>query len=439
MRSEHVSADSTAALQQQIFSPKNIGIYIGDLNKLFYLKQASFATVILPFYVIKFFLVSPHLPTNWQFYLLMLLHRTNKSIYKILAIILVAGAGLAYYFVGQKSDLIAAKPEANCVACKTPSRAVALAVVSDTVHGTFGETENNMVWIPGGTFTMGSNDFTDAKPLHQVIVNGFYMDEHEVTNAQFAKFVQATGYLTVSERPLNAADYPGVPADKLAPGSAVFVPPAQKVSLDNPMQWWQYLSGADWKHPTGPGSSIQGKDKEPVVQISYTDAAAYARWAGKRLPTEAEWEFAARAGKNNTKFYWGNELKPNGKWMANIYQGDFPYNNTQEDGYQTVAPVKSFPPNSYGLYDMDGNVWEWCQDFYRPDYYAHSDKKNPTGPVDSYDPEEPGAVKRVQRGGSFICSDEYCIRYKAGSRGKGEVNSASNNLGFRCVKDKVVN
>ena len=172
-----------------------------------------------------------------------------------------------------------------------------------------------------------------------------------------------------------------------------------------------------------------------MVHISYEDAFLYAKWAGKRLPTEAEWEYAAQGNHAGQKYYWGNELKPGGKWMANIYQGDFPNQNTGEDGFTGIAPVESFPPNNYGLYDMDGNVWEWCNDFYRPDYYANSPEENPKGPLDSYDPDEPNAVKRVQRGGSFLCSDQYCIRFRPGSRGKGEVSSGSDNLGFRCVKD----
>jgi sulfatase modifying factor 1 len=291
-----------------------------------------------------------------------------------------------------------------------------------------------MVLIEGGTFQMGSAEFPDAKPVHAVRVSSFWMDTHEVTNAQFDAFVKATGYRTVAERPLDPAAYPGVPADKLVPGSAVFTPPAQPVSLANPLPWWQYVPGADWRHPQGPHSTINGKGNEPVVQVCYEDAAAYAKWAGKRLPTEAEWEFAARAGRQNTTYYWGNALKPRGKWAANIYQGSFPTRNTQEDGFQTTSPVKSFPANPSGLYDMDGNVWEWCSDLYRPDYYPKSPALNPKGPIDSYDPEEPGTVKHVQRGGSFLCSDQYCIRYKAGSRGKGETTSASNNLGFRCVR-----
>ncbi|GAB3557100.1 formylglycine-generating enzyme family protein [Spirosoma fluminis] len=290
-----------------------------------------------------------------------------------------------------------------------------------------------MVWIPGGTFPMGTDAFEDASPVHPVTLKGFWMDQHEVTNAQFAQFVAETGYVTVAERPLNPQDYPGVSPVQLVPGSAVFTPPAQPVSLNNPLQWWEYVGGANWRHPKGPNSTILGHEDDPVVQVSYEDATAYATWTGKRLPTEAEWEWAALGGKRSPVYYWGNQLTPGGKWRANIYQGSFPQKNTLEDGYAEAAPVKTFPANAYGLYDMEGNVWEWCQDYYRPDYYQHSPKNNPQGPSDSYDSQEPTAIKRVQRGGSFLCSDQYCNRYKAGSRGKGEVSSASNNLGFRCV------
>jgi sulfatase modifying factor 1 len=329
----------------------------------------------------------------------------------------------------------AADSAARCAAKGMPSRSAAIRTAA-SIDKSEATSTNEMVWIPGGTFQMGADEFPDARPLHPVTVKGFWMDEHEVTNAEFARFVAATKYVTVAERPLNPGDYPGVPAEQLVPGSAVFTPPAQKVSLANPLQWWEYVKGASWNHPQGPKSSIDGHENEPVIHVSYEDATAYAKWAGKRLPTEAEWEFAAQGGKGNRTYYWGNELKPAGKWIANIYQGDFPAHNTTEDGFVGAAPVKSFPANPYGLYDMDGNVWEWCQDLYRPDYYMKSPKNDPQGPTDSYDPEEPGAVKRVQRGGSFLCSDQYCIRYKAGSRGKGEVSSGSNNLGFRCVRDK---
>ena len=323
---------------------------------------------------------------------------------------------------------------AHCIADGIPSRAAA---ISNAVNVNQGKDDTtDMKWIQGGKFLMGADEFPDSRPMHEVVVDGFYIDEHEVTNAEFARFVVATNYKTVAERPLNPADYPGVPADKLVPGSAVFTPTVTSVSLDNPLQWWNYVPGASWSQPEGKGSSVKGRENYPVIHVSYEDAAAYAKWAGKRLPTEAEWEYAAQGGKGNHTYYWGDELKPANKWTANIYQGSFPDKNTKEDGYEGAAPVKSFPPNSYGLYDMDGNVWEWCQDLYRPDYYQKSVVKNPQGPKDSYDPDEPNAVKRVQRGGSFLCSDDYCIRYKAGSRGKGEVSSGSNNLGFRCVKEK---
>lgn len=322
---------------------------------------------------------------------------------------------------------------AFCIADKMPSRAAAIQQANDVQPANSTITEG-MVWIPGGTYQMGADEFADARPVHAVSVDGFWMDEHEVTNADFARFVKATGYKTVAERPLNPSDYPGVPTDQLVPGSAVFTPPAQKVTLDNPLRWWTYVKGASWQHPDGPQSTVQGRENWPVVHVSYEDAAAYAKWAGKRLPTEAEWEFAARGGQSPQTYYWGKDLKPANKWVANIYQGSFPDHNTKDDGFAGAAPVKTFPANPYGVYDLDGNVWEWCADFYRPDYYGQSPNRNPQGPTDSYDPDEPGAVKRVQRGGSFLCSDQYCIRYKAGSRGKGEITSGSNNLGFRCVR-----
>lgn len=368
--------------------------------------------------------------------------------YKVKRILIISGVFVSAVIImafNKNKVIVADDPIANkrltCISCSNPvskilSRSFAnQAVMQKKTVIAHNNKNDEMKLVPGGTFKMGTDDYEDSKPIHGVTVKPFLMDVHEVTNAQFEKFVKATGYITIEERPLNPKDFPGVAADKLLPGSAVFTPPAHKVSLEDAYQWWVYLPGANWKHPTGPASFIKGKDNEPVIQVCYQDATAYAAWAGKRLPTEAEWEFAARAGRLATKYYWGNELKPKGKWVTNIYQGRFPDNNTKEDGFATTAPVKSFPPNPYGLYDMDGNVWEWCSDFYRPDYYKKSPAVNPKGPLDSYDPEEPGLEKHVQRGGSFICSDEYCIRYKAGSRGKGETSSAGNNLGFRCVKD----
>lgn len=339
--------------------------------------------------------------------------------------------------LGQETKTVVATATSCEAMCKatTSKKVLLMKSVENNAQKNETASTDGMVWVKGGTFSMGSNDFPDSKPVHEVSVDGFWMDETEVTNAQFAAFVKATNYVTVAERPLNPADYPGVPTENLVPGSAVFKAPTNSVALNDFQQWWQYVPGASWQHPTGPESNIVGKENEPVVQVCYEDAKAYADWAGKRLPTEAEWEFAARAGREHTTYYWGTELKPNGKWQANIFQGTFPNNNTAEDGFAGAAPVKSFPKNSFGIYDMEGNVWEWCSDLYRPDYYNLSPKSNPKGPLESYDPDEPGSEKHVQRGGSYLCSDQYCIRYVTGSRGKGETTSACSHLGFRCVKD----
>jgi len=292
-----------------------------------------------------------------------------------------------------------------------------------------------MILLPGGIFNMGSSRFDDAAVVRQVELSSYWIDEHEVTNAQFARFVQETDYVTVAEQPLDPNDFPGVDPALLVPGSAVFQAATPAHGLDDHRAWWQYVAGASWQHPEGPQSNLEGRQNHPVVHVAYEDAAAYAAWAGKRLPTEAEWEYAAKGGQQtDNEFYWGNDVKQNGVWQANIFQGKFPANNSQEDGYAAKAPIKSFPANAYGLYDLSGNVWEWCADFYQPTYDV-AQTKNPKGPASSYDPQEPDALKRVQRGGSFLCSDQYCARYKAGARGKGEVSSTTNHVGFRCVRD----
>lgn len=296
-----------------------------------------------------------------------------------------------------------------------------------------GVAPDGMAWVPGGAFWMGDAEFDDA-PLRRVEVDGFWMDRTEVTNAQFARFVAATGYITVAEATPDPKDLPGVALADLKAGSIVFTPPDKPVDLREPGRWWKYVPGADWRHPDGPGSTIDGKDRLPVVHVCHTDAVAYARWAGKRLPTEAEWELAARGGLDRKPYAWGAERNPGGQWLANIWQGQFPFENAAEDGFPRAAPVASFPPNAFGLHDMAGNVWEWCADWYRPDAYAYGAGHNPDGPQDSFDPAEPGLPKRVQRGGSFLCSDEYCVRYRPGARGKGDVQSAASHLGFRCVK-----
>lgn len=308
-----------------------------------------------------------------------------------------------------------------------------------------------MVLIPGGEFSMGSvnpvgmdgggrEGMDDARPVHRVRIDPFLMDATEVTNRDFEAFVKATGYVTVAERTPTREEFPDAPAENLVAGSVLFTPPPQPVPLDDHIQWWSYVRGADWRHPEGPGSSIRGREDHPVVHVAWEDAAAYARWSGKRLPTEAEWEFAARGGRSGELFAWGNQMRPEGRWMANSFQGSFPHMDAGQDGFKGIAPVRSFPPNAYGLYDFAGNVWEWCADWYRPDYYARLAQEggvavNPKGPADSYDPVEPGIPKRVQRGGSYLCTDQYCTRYMVGTRGKGEVSSATNHIGFRCVRD----
>jgi len=308
-----------------------------------------------------------------------------------------------------------------------------------------------MVWIPGGEFSMGSpieseslcsmpGMTRDASPIHRVYVDGFWMDSTELTNGEFEKFVEATGYVTIAERTPTAAEFPGAPPENLVAGSTVFTPTAAPVPLDNHYQWWRYQKGANWRHPEGPDSSIIGRERYPVVQIAYDDAAAYAKWAGKRLPTEAEWEFAARGGLTGKLYAWGDDFHENGKAMANTYQGQFPVKDTGADGYPGLAPVASFAPNGYGLYDVAGNVWEWVSDWYRPDYYselvaAGGIARNPRGPDSAFDPAEPGEKKRVQRGGSFLCTDQYCSRYIVGTRGKGEISTGSNHLGVRLVSD----
>jgi formylglycine-generating enzyme required for sulfatase activity len=314
-----------------------------------------------------------------------------------------------------------------------------------------GPAPEGMVWIPGGEFSMGAADptdsrdhvgmqaTTDSRPVHRVAVDGFWMDRTEVTNDQFAAFVKATGYVTVAERAPRPEDFPGAPPGVLVPGSAVFAAPDHPVPLDNELRWWTYARGADWRHPLGPASSIAGKGDHPVVHVAYEDAEAFASWAGKRLPTEAEWEFAARGGLTGKLYPWGDEFRPEGRWMANSHQGHFPDLDQGADGFTGVGPVGRFVANGYGLFDVAGNVWEWVGDWYRPDYYAAlaatgTVARNPRGPESSFDPDEPGVQKRVHRGGSFLCTDQFCSRYMVGTRGKGEVSTGTNHLGFRCVR-----
>ncbi|CAN5631385.1 formylglycine-generating enzyme family protein [soil metagenome] len=307
-----------------------------------------------------------------------------------------------------------------------------------------------MVWIPSGDYLMGAdNDQArpDEYPKHKVSVKGFWMDTHEVTNAQFREFVEATGYITTAEKAPDWEEIkkqlpPGTPkpADELLVASSlVFIPPDRPVTLNNASQWWSWVAGANWRQPDGPSSNLNGKDNYPVVHISWDDAVAYAKWADKRLPTEAEWEWAARGGKDNNIYPWGNEAIDKGAVKANSWQGQFPNNNSLRDSFYGLAPVKSFAPNGYGLYDMAGNVWEWCSDWYHADYYKASDNSagisNPPGPAGSYDPMESTVPKRVVRGGSFLCNDSYCSGYRVAARMKSSPDTGLSHTGFRCVKD----
>jgi formylglycine-generating enzyme required for sulfatase activity len=345
------------------------------------------------------------------------------------------------------------RPQRSIVAdCAPPGSINSLSFEKTLVNSTRAprQKEQNMVWVPGGTFSMGTDRANeslcaqggltaDAQPIHRVYVDGFWMDEHEVTNAEYRAFVNATGYVTIAETIPSKLEFPDIPEEMRVAGSVVFTPPGHPVPLNDYSQWWSYIKGANWRHPQGLGSSIAGKENEPVVHVAWEDAMAYARWAGKRLPTEAEWEFAARGGDCGKTYSWGDELNPGGRYMANIFQGDFPNNGNAADGYPGIAPVKQYAKNGFGLYDMAGNVWEWCADWYRPDYYdrllQEGAARNPQGPEDSYDPLEPGIAKKVQRGGSFLCSDQYCSRYVVGTRGKCDWRTGTNHLGFRCVKD----
>jgi len=298
-----------------------------------------------------------------------------------------------------------------------------------------------MAWIPGGTFRMGSDShYPEEAPAHNVTVDGFWMGRHTVTNADFKRFVDATGYVTAAERPANPEDYPGAKPEMLVPSSVMFKKATGPVDLKNHFNWWMYVPGANWRRPRGPGSHIKALMNHPVVHVAFEDAEAYAAWAGMALPTEAEWEFAARGGLEGAEFVWGNEFTPNGKPMANTWQGDFPWQNLVEDGYEWTAPVGAFPPNGYGLFEMAGNVWEWTTDWFQD--HAKIKKAcctidNPRGcdPEQSYDPRTPEIkiARKVMKGGSYLCAPNYCRRYRPAARMAQPVDTSTCHLGFRCI------
>ena len=304
-----------------------------------------------------------------------------------------------------------------------------------------------MAWIPGGTFRMGSGDFyPEERPVHEVTVDGFWMDDHPVTVAEFRRFVKATGHVTVAEQPLNPDDYPDADPSLLMPGSMVFQRTRGPVDLDDYTNWWHWVPGADWRHPEGPGSTLDGRERHPVTHVAYEDARAYAAWAGKELPTEAEWEFAARGGLDGATYAWGDEFAPKGRQMANTWQGEFPWQNLLLDRYERTSPVKTFPPNGYGLFDVAGNVWEWTSDYYTPGHpeeVIHAccgpsgPRLNPrvTSPDASYNVGGPGErfPRMVVKGGSHLCAPNYCHRYRPAARSPQTVETSMGHLGFRCL------
>jgi sulfatase modifying factor 1 len=299
-----------------------------------------------------------------------------------------------------------------------------------------------MVWIPGGTFKMGSDDhYAEEAPAHYVTVSGFWMDSHPVTNGEFRRFIKETGYITVAEQVPKAEDYPGAIPELLVAGALGFQPSNGPVNLHDWSQWWNWTPGASWRQPTGPGSSIAKLRRHPVVQVSYEDACAFAEWAGKELPTEAQWEFAARGGLDGAVYPWGDELEPESKPRANIWQGQFPWQNELRDGYLRTSPVGSFPANGYGLYDMTGNVWEWTTDWYQAEHQGADSAccapENPRGPRRevSFDPLQPEIKipRKVLKGGSHLCALNYCIRYRPAARQPEMIDTATSHIGFRCI------
>lgn len=336
----------------------------------------------------------------------------------IISLILIS-VWISYCFATETSKK-STTAEIITTECKTP------------VHG---NAIDNMVWIPGGSFTMGSTDYyPDEQPLKKVEVAGFWIDKYEVTNTQFSEFVDATAYITVAERQLDPNDFPGIPTGQLKPGSVVFIMPTELANSGNLTQQWQFILGAQWRRPTGPDSNLDGKEHHPVVHIAYEDALAYAKWLGHKLPTETQWEYAARGGLEQQTYVWGEEFTPNSIWQANTWQGMFPVLNTEDDGYVGVAPIGCYAANGYGLYDMTGNVWEWVSDWYYPKHQEvvpATQGKKKTG----YDPRQPNVPVRVIKGGSYLCAKNYCMRYRPAARHAQETTLGAAHIGFRTVKN----
>lgn len=370
------------------------------------------------------------------------------TVYKMnfFGIFLIVGVGSIF---SCNNDAQEAKAKQMHACMSVPSRFGANDSTASSSIVSSGDTSlHGMVIIPAGTFDMGGDNnqaSEDEYPKHKVMVDAFYMDATEVTNAQFQAFVDATHYITTAERKPDWEDLkksvpPGTPKPPdsvLVAASLVFNQTSEPVNLNDYSQWWSWQKGANYRHPQGAGSSIEGKENYPVVQVSWDDVMAYCKWAGKRLPTEAEWEWAARGGLTNEIYPWGNEPINAGKPKANSWEGKFPYLNVQKDGYVKLAPVKTFQPNGYGLFDMAGNVWEWCSDWYDYNYYKTLENKttnNPNGPKKSFDPDEPYTPKRSLKGGSFLCNDAYCSGYRVARRMKSSPDTGSEHSGFRCVR-----
>jgi formylglycine-generating enzyme required for sulfatase activity len=360
-----------------------------------------------------------------------------------LLVLLACGAFAATYAL-----VIWRRPSANVDGGTLPSGGTQIVAQSSGANSSqfSGKSTDGMIWIPGGQFIMGTDaqvGWPDEKPAHPAQVDGFWIDAAEVTNAQFRKFVEATGYTTTAEKKPSLEEImaqlpPGTPPpsdDVLVAGSMVFTVPEGEVDLRDFAGWWEWVPGANWRHPEGPTSNLDGREHHPVVQVSWFDAMAYASWAGKRLPTEAEWEFAARGRLVNKTYVWGDS-RPDSS-SANVWQGEFPHRNTAADGFAGTAPIKSFKPNGYGLYDMAGNVWEWCADYYDRGLHerlaAGSIPVNPQGPSQTIDPLRPYEVQRVQKGGSYLCHESYCLRYRPSARHGCSPDTGMSHVGFRCV------